>query len=145
VLHGARHPEMGHILPARHPDDVEFAGICPFHGACLEGLASGPAIKARWSASLSELGAGHPSHDIIAFYLAQLVVAQQALLSPDRIVFGGGVTNAPGLLDCIRHHSERLSAGYFGTEDYTRLIVAPTLGERAGLLGGLALALKAKR
>lgn len=144
ALHGARHPEMGHILPARHPDDVDFPGICPFHGACLEGLASGPAIKARWGASLSDLGPDHPAQEIVAFYLAQLVIAQQALLSPHRIVFGGGVTNAPGLLDRIRRQSERLSGGYFGTEDFTRLIVAPALGEHAGLLGGLALALKAR-
>ena len=72
AVHGAAHPEMGHIFPRRHVDDREFEGICPHHGDCLEGLASGPAIKARWGASLSELPADHIAHEIIADYLAQL-------------------------------------------------------------------------
>ncbi|MEY2926319.1 MAG: hypothetical protein RL367_796, partial [Pseudomonadota bacterium] len=70
-LCGLSHPEMGHIRPARHPADAGFAGVCPFHGDCLEGLASGPAIIARWGASLSNLPADHPGHAIIAWYLAQ--------------------------------------------------------------------------
>lgn len=144
-VHGSRHPEMGHILPRRHPDDRDFAGTCPFHGDCLEGLASGPAIAARWGTSLSELAPDHPAHDIIAYYLAQLVVAQQALLSPRRIVLGGGVLGTPGLLDRIRRDSARLAGGYFGTEAYATLIVAPGLGDRAGLLGALALAQRARR
>lgn len=142
-LHGTRHPEMGHIRLERHSGDGDFPGICPFHGACLEGLASGPAIKARWGASLSELGPEHRANDVIAFYLAQLVVAQQALFSPRRIIVGGGVAKTPELLDRVRRESERLARGYFGTEDYARLIVQPGLGEQAGLLGGLALALRA--
>lgn len=137
-VHGLRHPEMGHMLPRRHPDDLDFAGICPFHGDCLEGLASGPAILARWGMSLSELPPGHPGPAIIADYLAQLVVAQQAILSPRRIVFGGGVLATPGLLDRVRARARALGSGYFG--DDSGLIVAPGLGERAGLLGALALA-----
>jgi len=144
-VHGSRHPEMGHILPRRHPDDRDFVGTCPFHGDCLEGLASGPAIAARWGASLSELGPDHPAHDIVAYYLAQLVVAQQALLSPRRIVLGGGVLGTPGLLDRVRDHAARMANGYFGTHDYATLIVAPGLGDRAGLLGALALAQRARR
>lgn len=144
-VHGSRHPEMGHMLPRRHPEDRDFAGICPFHGDCLEGLASGPAIAARWGASLSDLDANHPAHDITAYYLAQLVVAQQALLSPRRIVLGGGVFGTPGLLDRVRHEAARLANGYFGTEDYATLIVAPGLDDRAGLLGALALAQRARR
>ncbi len=144
-VHGSRHPEMGHVLPRRHPDDRDFAGTCPFHGDCLEGLASGPAIAARWGASLSELGLDHPAHDIVAYYLAQLVVAQQALLSPRRIVLGGGVLGTPGLLDRVRDHAARMANGYFGTPDYATLIVAPGLGDRAGLLGALALAQRARR
>lgn len=144
-LHGHRHPEMGHILPRRHPDDLPFTGVCPFHGDCLEGLASGPAIKARWGASLSELGHDHPAHAIIAFYLAQLVVAQQALLSPRRIVLGGGVMATPLLIDRVRAEAQRLAGEYFGTPDYAALIVPPALGDRAGLLGALALAQRAAR
>ena len=140
AVHGSRHPEMGHILPRRHPDDRDFPGICPFHRDCLEGLASGPAIAARWGASLSDLGADHPAHDIVAHYLAQLVVAQQSMLSPQRIVFGGGVLGTPGLLDRVRREAARLAGGYFGTQDYAALVVPPGLGDRAGLLGALALA-----
>ncbi len=144
-VHGSRHPEMGHILPRRHPDDHDFAGICPFHGDCLEGLASGPAIAARWGASLSELDADHPAHDIVAHYLAQLVIAQQALLSPRRIVLGGGVLGTPGLIDRVRTEAARLANGYFGTPDYATLITSPGLDDRAGLLGALALAQRARR
>lgn len=142
-VHGLRHPEMGHMLPRRHPDDRDFAGICPFHGDCLEGLASGPAILARWGASLSELPAGHPGATIIADYLAQLVVAQQAIMSPQRIVFGGGVLATPGLLDRVRVRARALAGGYFG--DDSALIVGPGLGDRAGLLGALALAQRASQ
>jgi fructokinase len=139
-IHGWRHPEMGHALLRRHSDDLDFAGICPFHGDCLEGLASGPAIQARWGVSLSELTLDHPAHDIIAYYLAQLVVAQQALLSPEKIVLGGGVMATLGLIERVRSEAQRLGAGYFGKQDYAVLVVSPGLGEQAGLFGALALA-----
>lgn len=144
-VHGLRHPEMGHMIVRRHPDDRDFAGTCPFHGDCLEGLASGPAIAARWGTSLSHLPPDHPAHGIVAFYLGQMVVAQQALLSPQRIVLGGGVMGTPGLLDRVRVEARRLAAGYFGTEDYDALVVPPALGDQAGLIGALALAQDAAR
>jgi fructokinase len=146
-VHGLRHPEMGHIRVDRHHADRDFGGVCPFHGPCVEGLASGPAIMARWGTSLSELPADHIAHDVIAFYLAQLVIAQQALLSPRRIVFGGGVMATPGLLERVRVHAATMAHNYFGstTADYDTLIVAPALGTRAGLLGALALAQRARR
>ncbi|WP_033922171.1 ROK family protein [Sphingomonas sp. 37zxx] len=142
LLHGLRHPEMGHARPERHPDDREFAGTCRFHGGCLEGLASGPAVKARWGASLSELPADHPGHRIIGHYLGQLVVWQQALLSPRRIVFGGGVMDTPGLIDHVREAASDLAQGYFGVDraGYDALVVPTALGGNAGLLGALALA-----
>lgn len=138
-LHGLSHPEMGHIRLPRHPDDVGFAGSCPFHGDCLEGLASGPAIKARWGKSLSELQPDHPAHDIIAWYLAQMVVTLQSILEPGRIILGGGVMETPRLLDRVRGAASVLGGGYFvgKPED---IIVPPGLGDKAGLLGGLALA-----
>jgi fructokinase len=141
-LLGLSHPEMGHIRPARHPADTDFAGVCPFHGGCLEGLASGPAIKARWGVSLSELPADHISHEIIAHYLAQMVVTLQSIMEPGRIILGGGVMSTAGLLERVRAEAGRLGGGYFKgrTED---IIVEPGLGERAGLLGGLALAMDA--
>ncbi len=139
-LHGLSHPEMGHIRPQRHPDDLDFAGICPFHSDCLEGLASGPAIKARWGASLSDLPADHTGQEIIAWYLAQMVVTLQSIMEPGRIVIGGGVTGTTGLLERVRANAVRLGSSYFcGKAD--EIIVAPGLGDKAGLLGALALAM----
>ena len=141
-LHGLSHPEMGHIRPARHPDDMEFAGVCPFHGDCLEGLASGPAIKARWGGSLSQLGPGHAANDIVAYYLAQMAVTLQSVMEPGRIIFGGGVLGAPGLLARVQNEAVRLGKGYFrGAAN--EIITAPRLGDMSGLLGGLALAMDA--
>ena len=140
LLHGLSHPEMGHIRMPRHPDDTEFKGSCPFHGDCLEGLASGPAIIARWGHSLSELEGGHPGQAIIAWYLAQAIVTFQAVMEPERIVLGGGVTGTKGLLDLVRTEAKAAAAGYFAG-DPEKVIVAPGLGERSGLLGALAVAL----
>lgn len=138
-LIGLSHPEMGHIRPQRHPDDLGFGGICPFHGDCLEGLASGPAIKARWGASLSDLPSDHPAHDIIAWYLAQLVVTLQSIMEPGRVILGGGVTGTKGLIDRVREKAAELGKGYFrGTA--SEIIVPPELGDKAGLLGAFALA-----
>lgn len=138
-LLGLSHPEMGHIRPQRHPDDLGFAGICPFHGDCLEGLACGPAIKARWGMSLSELPADHPAHRIIAHYVAQLMVTLQSIMEPGRVILGGGVMATSGLLDQIRRHATSLGGGYFRGKA-AEIIVSPELGEKSGLLGGLALA-----
>ncbi|MBA3940807.1 MAG: fructokinase [Sphingopyxis sp.] len=138
LIHGVTHPEMGHIRLPRHPDDRDFAGHCPFHGDCLEGLASGPAILSRWGASLSGLPDDHPAHAIIAWYLAQAVATFQAIFEPARIVMGGGVMGTPGLLDRVRAAAVEASAGYF-RGDPRQIIVGPALGEDAGLLGALAL------
>ncbi len=140
LLHGVSHPEMGHIRLPRHRDDTGFAGSCPFHGDCLEGLASGPAIIARWGASLSDLGADHPAHGIIAWYLGQAVCTFQAIMEPARIVLGGGVTATSGLLDKVRLEASKAGAGYF-TGNAIKIIVAPGLGTNSGLLGALAAAL----
>jgi fructokinase len=141
-LLGLTHSEMGHMHPPRHPDDLGFSGICPFHGDCLEGLASGPAIAARWGKSLSDLPSDHIGHEIIAFYIAHLVVTLQAIMEPGRIILGGGVMGTPGLLDNVRGTAERLGGSYFrGTA--RQIIVTPALGDRVGLLGALALAMDA--
>lgn len=138
LIHGVSHPEMGHIRLPRHPDDNGFAGICTFHGDCLEGLASGPAIQARWGASLSDLPAGHAAHGIIAWYLAQATATFQAILEPARIVLGGGVMQTPGLLDRVRREAAETSGGYFAGAP-EEIIVPPALGTDSGLLGALAL------
>jgi len=142
-LHGLGHPEMGHAHPPRHPDDRRFAGICPFHGDCFEGLASGPAIAARWGVSLSELPDGHPAHDIIAYYLAQLTVSLSAIIAPRRIVMGGGVMATPGLIERVRIARAAICGGYFQGEG-AGILVPPGLGADAGLFGAFALAIRAR-
>lgn len=142
TLRGLSHPEMGHIRLSRHPDDLEFAGTCPFHGDCLEGLASGPAIIARWGKSLSDLPADHEAHDIIAYYLAQMVVSMQAVFEPGRISLGGGVMETAELIDRVQDMAARLGAGYF-TSSAKEIVSLPGLGDRSGLLGALALAMRA--
>ncbi len=139
-LQGLTHPEMGHIRPRRHALDADFAGVCPFHSDCLEGLASGPAIKARWGRSLSELPSDHPGHTIIASYIAQLVSILQSVMEPGRIILGGGVMSTPGLIERVREDAALLGGGYFfGVAD--EVVVAPGLGDRSGLMGALVLAL----
>ena len=142
TVHGLGHPEMGHIFPARHPDDHEFAGICRFHGACCEGLASGPAIIARYGVPLSDLPSVHPAHDLIAWYLAQLTHSVQAIAAPQRIILGGGVMKTPGLIARILVAAATLGGGYFAGRADT-IIAPPALGENSGLLGAFALAQQA--
>jgi fructokinase len=143
-LQGLSHPEIGHFKPPRHLDDLHFPGVCPFHGDCYEGLASGPAIKARWGSDLSDLPQDHAAHDIIAWYLAHLAIALQAMMEPGRIIMGGGVMDAPCLMDRVRQAAVRVGGGYFRgrAED---VIVPPMLGKRLGLLAGLALALDGEK
>ncbi|MEY4237817.1 MAG: hypothetical protein RL339_418 [Pseudomonadota bacterium] len=140
-LAGVSHPEMGHIRLPLHPADTaaEFAGVCPFHGTCLEGLASGPAVKARYGVSLSDLQQDHQGHAVIAWYIAHAVVTAQAMFEPGRIVLGGGVMATPGLIERVRAEAEALGNGYFRGKA-SEIVVLPGLGERSGLLGALALA-----
>ena len=140
LLHGLTHPEMGHIRVPIHPDDNDFPGACPFHGTCLEGLTSGPAIERRWGTSLDKLGSDHPATAMAAWYIAQAVTSYRAVLQPARIVLGGGVMAAPGLLDAVRQQATALGNGYF-PGDPAECIVSPGLRDRAGLMGALALAL----
>lgn len=142
TVKGVRHPEMGHVMLQRHPEDREFAGVCPVHGDCLEGLASGPAIKARWGASLSDLAADHVGHAIIADYLAQFCQTLIALYSPQRIILGGGVLQTGGLLDRIRSRARELAGSYFGV-DAGAIIVPPGLGTSSGIAGAFELAKRA--
>lgn len=138
-LHGTAHPEMGHILPRRHPADFEFPGICPHHGDCLEGLAAGPAIKARWGASLSELPPDHEAHAVIADYVAQACHMLFAALAVERVVIGGGVGKTPGLVERIAARTREIGAGYLPGTPRHRVVPA-WWGDRAGSVGALMLA-----
>jgi fructokinase len=139
LVHGLSHPEMGHMPVPLHPTDKGFDGVCPFHGACLEGLASGPAIQSRWGVSLSELPEGHEGRNIIAWYLAHAASTLQAIFDPAKIILGGGVMETDGLLDFVRKEAAELSGGYF-LGDPKKIIVSPSLGADSGILGALALA-----
>lgn len=139
LVHGAAHPEIGHLLPRRRASDLAFPGTCPHHGDCMEGLICGPAIIARWDKPLSDLPADHPGHEIIADYLAQLCHSLIAATAVEIIVLGGGVMKTPGLLDGVRARTAALGNGYFpGTARHR--IVAPALGEMSGIHGALMLA-----
>ncbi len=140
TLRGVGHPEMGHIRLARHPLDHGFEGSCPFHGDCLEGLASGPAVIARYGRSLSDLPPEHEGRQMIAWYLGQAVATMQAVFEPGRIILGGGVMNTPGLIDAVRAEAEMLGGGYFRSSA-AQILSLPGLGDDAGLMGALALAM----
>ncbi len=143
-LDGERHAEMGHFRVPRHPADTGFAGRCPYHGDCLEGIASGPAIVDRWGCSLSDLPDDHVGHKIVAQALAHLSITLIATLSPRRIALGGGVLHTPGLIDRIRREARRLNNGYLLPDEMIDTVVAPTaLDGDAGLLGALMLARRA--
>ena len=135
-LHGLSHPEMGHVPVPRDPARDPFEGACPFHGDCLEGLASGTAMRERWGQGGETLPAGHPAWQLEAEYLAHGIAAIAYVLSPRRVIAGGGVMHAPGMLERVREALDRVVAGYIDPPD----LVAPELGDRAGVLGAIALA-----
>ncbi|HEV7612167.1 MAG TPA: ROK family protein [Steroidobacteraceae bacterium] len=146
-LHGLMHPEIGHVYPRRHPLDLQFRGVCPFHGDCMEGVASGPAIVARTGACLRDLDESHPQWEIEADYLGQLCAQLVVTVSPQRIVMGGGVMSQLRLLPLIRTRLRHWLGGYIDRSEILleadRYVVAPELGENAGVLGALALAIDA--
>jgi fructokinase len=143
-LHGLGHPEAGHLTVRRHPHD-EFAGVCRLHGDCLEGLASGPAIAARWGRPGEALGdRAEPAVAMEAYYLAQLTTALLYILSPGRIILGGGVMQLPGLLDAVRTATVKLLGRALGhhpaSDPASGFLARPGLGRRAGVVGALTMA-----
>ena len=147
-LHGLVHPEMGHV---RVPHDLgadPFPGACPFHGDCLEGLASGPAMAARWGQPADTLPADHPGWALEAHYLALALHNVVCVLSPQRIVIGGGVMEQAHLLPRVRRELRTLLNGYIQAaavlDELERYVVAPALGRRSGVMGALALAEQAR-
>lgn len=140
---GANHPEAGHIRVPRAPGDHAFAGVCAFHGDCVEGLASGPAVLARWGRPAEELPANHPCWDTLADYLASLCASLTYIVRPQRIVIGGGVLQQPTLHARTRLALAAKLGGYdasLARMDLDAYVAAPTAGESAGLTGALAIA-----
>ena len=144
VLHGLVHPEMGHIRVPHDRTRDPYEGCCPFHRDCLEGLASGPAIQARWGKAAQQLPPDHPAWALEAHYLAHGLANWVLTLSPKRIVLGGGVLRQSLLFHMIRQELAGLLNGYVRATELTRdldeYVVPPRLGERAGVLGCLVLA-----
>lgn len=143
MLHGLSHPEMGHIVVRRHPDD-SYEGTCPYHADCLEGLAAGPAIGRRVGVQGAELGVDHPAWELEAYYLAQALMNYILILSPQKIIMGGGVMKQQQLFPLIQRELRSLLNGYVQhtsiSNDIENYIVSPKLGDNAGLCGALALA-----
>jgi len=143
LLHGLLHPEFGHMRIPHDRDADPFPGVCPYHEDCWEGLASGRAIEARWGTPSAELD-DERAWDLEARYLALGIVCVICVLSPERVVIGGGVMNRPGLLGLVHREIVGLMNGYLSApvlgDGISGFVTAPGLGPRAGVLGALALA-----
>jgi len=144
LLEGYGHPEMGHLLLRLHEDDP-FAGWCPYHGNCLEGLAAGPAIEKRFGQKAYELPVDHLAWKLEAYYLAQALMNYILILSPEKMVLGGGVMKQTQLFPLIRHELKQLMNQYVAMPDLDTFIVAPALGDNAGITGCLLLAKRANK
>ena len=146
MMHGLFHPEMGHIRLPRADGD-RFGGICPYHGDCLQGLASGPAMEARWGKPGAELPLDHPAWKMEAHYLALAVHNYICTFSPNRIILGGGVMHQKHLFPLIHEEVKKLLNGYIRLsmilERIDEYIVPPGLADRAGVFGAIALAKQA--
>ncbi len=138
-LHGLSHPEMGHIFLRRHPLD-RFEGVCPYHKDCLEGLASGPSIEKRWGIKGENLLKDHQAWKLEVHYLAQALLQYILILSPEKIIMGGGVMKQSHLFPSIHNEVQRLSEGFLKLPLLEEYIVTPGLGADSGILGALMLA-----
>jgi fructokinase len=144
LVHGLMHPEMGHIrLPHDFAKDP-FTGDCPYHNDCLEGLASGSAIRERWGESAHDLPADHSAWVLEAHYLALALATWVCTLSPKRIIIGGGVMHRDFLFPMIRQQLRDLLNDYIPKpamiEELDKFIVPPQLGNHSGVLGAILLA-----
>ncbi|MBT9778996.1 ROK family protein [Clostridium sp. MCC353] len=143
LLHGMLHPEAGHVLLRKHPDD-HYEGKCPYHKTCLEGLAAGPAIEARWGKKGVELADRKEVWEMEAYYIAQALVDYIVILSPQRIVLGGGVMHQEHMMPLVREQVKEQLNAYIQTKELADLesyIVLPSLNDNQGIMGALKLAL----
>ena len=142
MLQGLTHPEMGHIFLKKHPDD-KFQGRCPFHKDCLEGMAAGPAIEDRWGKKGQEMANDDRVWEMEAYYLAQALVNYILILSPQKIIMGGGVMKQQQLFPLIRKYVQEFLNNYVYKreilEKIDEYIVYPGLGDEAGFTGSIAL------
>ena len=142
LLHGMLHPEAGHVLIQKRDTD-SFAGKCPYHKSCLEGLAAGPAIEARWGKKAALLQDDAQVWDLEAYYIAQALANYILTLSPDMIILGGGVMHQEQLFPLIRGYVKELLNGYIRTKELAQpesYIVPASLKDNQGIMGCLELA-----
>ena len=138
-VNGALHPEFGHLKVPRHPDDP-FPGCCPYHRDCLEGLASGTAMRERWKTEALHLPNDHLAWEFEIWYLAHAVLSLLAITCPTRVIIGGGVSQAPGFHGKVEAKLRDLAGGYFSTlEKNSPYVLFPELGQDAGITGALLL------
>ena len=142
-VEGFNHPEMGHMLVKRHPEDT-FVGNCPFHHDCLEGMAAGPAIEKRTGTKGQDLSSDDPVWEIEADYIAQCAYNTTLMFAPDIIIFGGGVLKQDHMKKKVQEKFAKLVNHYVNTPVVEEYIVTPKLGDNAGTIGALALAQNAK-
>lgn len=145
LLHGMLHPEAGHILLSKNPED-SYRGRCPFHPNCMEGLAAGPAIEERWGKKAIELADNPAVWEMEADYIAQALVNYTMTLSPQRIILGGGVMHQTQLLPMIRARFKELLNGYLKTkelDDLDTFIVVQSLDDKQGIMGAAKLGMDA--
>jgi fructokinase len=144
LLHGLLHPEFGHLRIPHDSAEDPFPGLCPYHGDCWEGLASGPALAARWGQPADELAGRRDVWELEARYVALGLICVISVLSPQRIILGGGVGTASDLLPLVRPRVVELLNGYLDAEPFgdgiADYVVPPALGPRSGVLGAIALA-----
>ncbi|QFK70059.1 ROK family protein [Pradoshia sp. D12] len=143
LLQGLSHPEMGHILVRRHEMDT-YEGKCPYHQDCLEGLAAGPAIEARWGQKAVNLEGREEVWEMEGFYIAQALMQYILILSPKKIILGGGVMKQKHVFPIIYNHLKKLLNQYVVLPELDTAIdsyiVSPGLGDNAGVVGSLLLA-----
>lgn len=139
LLQGFSHPEMGHILLRRHPGD-QYQGKCPYHRDCLEGLAAGPAIEERWGETGANLVERDDVWDLEGYYIAQALMQYILILSPKKIILGGGVMNQKQVFSYIHKYLQEFLKDYVKLPELAEYIVAPGLGDNAGIIGSLLLA-----
>ena len=146
LLQGLSHPEMGHVPVRRHPDDT-YKGRCPYHRDCAEGMAAGPAIEERWGGRAHLLADRQEVWEMEAYYLAQTLMQYILILSPKKIIMGGGVMKQAQIFPLVHQQVQDLLNGYVAVpqiiERMDEYIVSPALGDDAGIIGALMLAKQA--
>ncbi|GLC89569.1 ROK family protein [Lysinibacillus piscis] len=142
LLQGVSHPEMGHIVVRRHPADL-YAGTCPYHKDCLEGLAAGPSLENRYGKKGHQLESNAGVWEMEAYYLAQAITQYILIISPKKVILGGGVMKQRQLYPLIQEKVKAFLNGYVNvpeiTERIAEYIVAPELGDNAGITGALLI------